>query len=257
MLVYSCDMGVDVLEFDQSVNKLHELINIYGGFIERENYSDGGNSSRWQYSNDQKWKTLTAVIRVPSLKYDEFCKEVENIGDLRSKNASVQNLTTEYSDLKTTLSIYEAKEQRYLDLLSELKDEQDAIRVENELTDIQVEIERTDTFGQRLKNTVAKTWDSFLYFLENLLFVIIRMLPYLLLIGLIVFIIIKLVKFFAKLAEKRNKKKYVQRVPQPIPPQPIPPQPIPPQPNNQMPQNQPANIPGNGAPHNDPPADKQ
>ena len=175
---------------------------------------------------------------------------------MRRKNASVQNLTTEYSDLKTTLSIYEAKEKRYLDILSELKSEQDAIQVENELTQIEIEIakiktrmnniendvaysyiyltlnevreykeqpviERTDTFGQRLKNTVSRTWDNFLYFLENLLFVIIRLLPYLLLIALIVFVIAKLVKFLAKLSEKRRQKKYQQRAQQaPAVPQP-------------------------------------
>ena len=256
MLIYSCDMSIDVLEFDQAVDRIHQLISKYKGFIESEKYSDGGNTSKWQYSDVEKWKNLTTVIRIPSSQYDNFCGEAEAIGDMRRKNASVQNLTTEYSDLKTTLSIYEAKEKRYLDILSELKSEQDAIQVENELTQIEIEIakiktrmnniendvaysyiyltlnevreykeqpviERTDTFGQRLKNTVSRTCDNFLYFLENLLFVIIRLLPYLLLIALIVFVIAKLVKFLAKLSEKRRQKKYQQRAQQaPAVPQP-------------------------------------
>ena len=219
MLVYSCDMGLDVLEFEDSVDKLHDLIDKYKGFIERENYSDGGSTTKWQYAEEQKWKTLSTVIRIPSASYDDFCKDIEKIGDMRNKNASVQNLTTEYSDLKTTLSIYEAKEKRYIDLLADMKSESEAIAVENELTNIQVEIariktrmnniendvaysyinltvnevreyteapviEKTDTFGQRFKNTVTRTWQGFLEFLEGLLFIIIRILPYLLLIGI-------------------------------------------------------------------------
>ncbi len=219
MLVYSCDMGLDVLEFEDSVDKLHDLIDKYKGFIERENYSDGGSTTKWQYAEEQKWKTLSTVIRIPSASYDDFCKDIEKIGDMRNKNASVQNLTTEYSDLKTTLSIYEAKEKRYIDLLADMKSESEAISVENELTNIQVEIakiktrmnniendvaysyinltvnevreyteepviEKTDTFGQRFKNTVTRTWQGFLEFLEGLLFIIIRILPYLLLIGI-------------------------------------------------------------------------
>ena len=219
MLVYSCDMSLDVLEFEDSVDKLHDLIDKYKGFIERENYSDGGSTTKWQYAEEQKWKTLSTVIRIPSASYDDFCKDIEKIGDMRNKNASVQNLTTEYSDLKTTLSIYEAKEKRYIDLLADMKSESEAIAVENELTNIQVEIariktrmnniendvaysyinltvnevreyteapviEKTDTFGQRFKNTVTRTWQGFLEFLEGLLFIIIRILPYLLLIGI-------------------------------------------------------------------------
>lgn len=259
MLVYSCDMSIDVLEFDKAVDKIHDLINNYNGFIESENYSDGGNTSKWQYSENEKWKTLHATIRIPSADYDDFCKSAEDIGDMRRKSSSVQNLTTEYSDLKTTLSIYESKEKRYLDILAEIKNEQDAIEVENELTNIQIEIakiktrmnniendvaysfinltlnevreysekpiiERTDTFGQRLKNTISKTWSSFLYFLENLLFIIIRVLPFLIVFGIIIFIIIKIIKFFSK----RNKEKLQQRMQQappmmqgaPMPPNP-------------------------------------
>ena len=239
MLVYSCDMSIDVLEFEQALDRFHGLIDKYKGFIESETYSDGGNSSQWKYTDDKKWKTLNAVIRIPSADYDAFCSDAEEIGDMRRKNASVQNLTTEYSDLKTTLSIYEAKEKRYLDLLKDITDEKEAISVESELTNIQIEIaklktrmnniendvaysyinltlnevreytaepvvEKTDTFGQRLKNTVTRTWNGFLGFLERLLFFIIEIFPYLVVFGIIIFIVIKLKKLFGKSHAKKK-----------------------------------------------------
>ena len=286
MLVYSCDMSIDVLEFDEAVDKIHELISTYNGFIESENYNDGGSTSKWQYSDSEKWKNLYATIRIPSADYEDFCKAAEKIGDMRRKSSSVQNLTTEYSDLKTTLSIYEAKEKRYLDILSEIKNEQEAIEVENELTTIQIEIakiktrmnniendvaysfinltlnevreysekpvvERTDTFGQRLKNTISRTWDGFLYFLENLLFILIRVLPYLIIIGIIIFITAKIIKFFSKRSEKHRKEKYQNRMQQ-APPMPIN-GPVPPNPQmippNVPPAAPPVNVPA-------PPADK-
>ena len=88
MLVYSCDMSIDVLDFDKSLDRIHELISSYNGFIESEVYSDGGSSSQWVYSDDEKWKSLSAVIRVPSASYDSFCSDIEEVGDLRRKNAS-------------------------------------------------------------------------------------------------------------------------------------------------------------------------
>ena len=250
MLVYSCDMSIDVLEFEQALDRFHGLIDKYKGFIESETYSDGGSSSQWKYTDDKKWKTLNAVIRIPSADYDAFCSDAEEIGDMRRKNASVQNLTTEYSDLKTTLGIYEAKEKRYLDLLKDITDEKEAISVESELTNIQIEIaklktrmnniendvaysyinltlnevreytaepveERTDTFGQRLKNTVSRTWDDFLGFLERLLFFIIEIFPYFVVFGIIIFIVIKLKKLFGKIRAKNKKPAAVTAEPKP------------------------------------------
>ena len=236
MLVYACDMSIDVLEFDESVDKLHALIDKYNGFLESENYSDGANTGKWQYSDEQKWKTLSTVIRIPSASYANFCKDAEAVGDMRRKNASVQNLTAEYSDLKTTLAIYEAKEKRYITLLSEMKSESEAISVEKELTNIQIEIariktrmtniendvaysyinltltevreyseepviEETDTFGQRLHNTISGTWKRFLASMEGLLFLLIRLLPYLFLLGIVLFILNQIRKSIKK---KRN-----------------------------------------------------
>lgn len=300
MLVYSCDMSIDVLEFNDSVDRIHDYIKQYNGFIESERYSDGGSSSQWMYSEEQKWKNFHAVIRIPSAQYEDFCKSAESVGDMRTKNASVQNLTTEYSDLKTTLSIYEAKEERYLEMLKEIKDQNKAISVEEELTDIQIEIARiktrmnniendvaysyvnltlnevrkytdkpavkkTDTFGQRLRNTLSSTWSGFLNFLEGFLFVIIKVLPYLLLIGIAAFIITKITKFCIKKSEIKKKKRYEEMVkngtvyggpifpngnnrPMPnIPPAPVPPAPTQngaPAPNQPAP---PANAPSAAA----------
>ena len=291
MLVYSCDMSIDVLEFDKAVDKIHELINNHQGFIENERYSDGGDTSQWLYSDDQKWKNFNAVIRVPSAQYDDFCKSVEAVGDMRKKDASVQNLTTEYSDLKTTLGIYEAKEDRYLEMLKEIKDQNKAISVEEELTNIQIEIARiktrmnniendvaysyvnlnvnevreytdkpvvkkTDTFGQRLGNTLSSTWSTFLSFLEGLLFVIIRVLPYLLLLGIFTFITVKIIKLIVRASEKAKKKRYEKMVKEGK----ISTAPLFPNGNNRpMPNNPPAPMPNypplqNGAPAPDQPA---
>lgn len=235
MLVYSCNLTVDVLDFDTAISSFKSNLDKYGAFPENENYSDGGSGSRWQYSDEEKWQTYTATVRVPSENYNEFCDAVAETGDLRSKNASVENVSREYYDLSATLEIYEAKEKRYIELLSTIQDEQYAIKVEEELTDIQIEIskiktrmndiqtdvaysyvyvtmnevreytaepEKTDTFIQRLSNTVSKATAKFLSVMENLLFILIYLFPHLAVIGLVIFIIVKIVMFNKK---RKNK----------------------------------------------------
>ncbi len=239
MLVYKCSMSIDVLEYKKSIEEYKELVNKYKGFVESENYSDGGSNSKWIYEDDEKFSSYTATVRIPSKDYDNFCSDLEKIGDLRNKNASVDNLSQEYSDLNTTLQVYEAKEKRYIDLLSTIQEDQYAIEVERELTNIQTQIAKiktrmktirddvaysyidvrisevkeytehvdppkTKTFADRLKNTVINTLYGFLNFLENLLFFIIEILPYILVFG-IAFIILK--KIFKALKNKAKIKK--------------------------------------------------
>jgi len=240
MLVYSCTMNIDVLEFEKSLEQFRTALDQYQGFVELEKYTDGGNSGKWYYEDDEKWNSYVATVRVPSRVYNDFCDSVAKLGDLRNKNASVENMNSEYYDLSTTLEIYEKKEERYLEMLSDITDDSKAIALEDKLTDIQIEIAKlktrmkkiesdvaysyvyvtinevkeykpapkepvkTDTFGQRLKNTISTTWKSFLIFLEELLFFIIRVLPYVVIIGLIVLVIRMIIKGIKKTAKKKK-----------------------------------------------------
>lgn len=240
MLVYYCTMEIDTLDFEGSLNSFRNTLDMYGGFIEQENYSDGGGGNRWYYENEDKWQSYTATLRVPSKNYEAFCNSAGQLGDLRGKNARVENVSQEYSDLATTLEIYEAKEDRYIALLANITEDEYAVAVERELTDIQINIAnirtrmnairtdvaysyvyitlnevkeyvsapvKTDTFFDRLSNTLSDAGNGFLEFLEGLLFMIIYLAPYLVLIGIVVFVIILIVKKSKKRrADKRAEK---------------------------------------------------
>ena len=240
MLIYSCTMGIDVLDFDPSVENFKAMLKQYQGFVESEDFNDGGNMSRWYDEKAEKWSTYRATVRVPSRVYDDFCNEVAGLGDLRSKNASAENVSQEYSDLSTTLKIYEQKENRYLELLAKAQDEVNAVAIEEKLTGVLVEIAKlktrmnqiktdvaysyvyvtinevkeyqaepvhTDTFGERLSNTLKDAGKGFLNFLENLLFFLIYALPYLILFGFGIFRFVKIVKVLANAGRKRKEKK--------------------------------------------------
>lgn len=227
MLVYTCHMEIDTLDFKTSVDTFKNDLESYGGFIEQENYSDGGGGGRWYSENSEKWQSYTATVRVPGKNYDAFCNSAGELGDLRSKNASVQNFSQEYTDLATSLEIYEAKEKRYIALLADITEDEYAVAIERELTDIQIQIAnirtrmntiradvaysyvyitinevkeysaepiKTDTFADRLGNTLNNAGRGFLEFLEGLLFVLIYLAPYLVLFGIVAFIVIFAVK---------------------------------------------------------------
>ena len=54
--------------------------------------------------------------------------------------------------------------------------------------------EQTDTFFQRLGNTITDTWKNFQIFLETMLFFFIRIMPYAVIIGLIILVVLWITK---------------------------------------------------------------
>ena len=248
-LVYTCDLSIDTLDFEASIKTLTGLIEKNEGFVETEEYSDGSSYDYYNYTyvdDSSKHNRYTATIRIPSKKYEDFLDDAADLGDVRSRNARVDNVSQEYTDLNTTLEVYEAAYDRYMKLLSETTDDEYALKLQQEITDTQIEIARIktrlnkidtdvlysfvnisirevskydakplpkDTFTQRLVSEIEDTFYGFLDFLEGLLFLIIHMLPYAALIGIIIVIVRYIRKKMGKLPlmevwrTKREKRK--------------------------------------------------
>ncbi len=239
MLVYSCNMEIDVMDFQKAVSEFKSTLKEYNGFVESENYTDNGSKSHYLNNDKTLMHTYSATVRIPSSKYDSFVSGLDSIGTLRSKVAKAENISQEYSDAKTTLEIYEAKRDRYIKMLSTITDEEYAISIEKELTNIEIEIKKLKTnmnkmnndvaysyvnielnevteyttpysektFLQKLQETVKRSWEYFLYICQTILFIFIFFLPYIAIIAIIIFIIFKITKN----KKKKNPQNYTRR----------------------------------------------
>lgn len=236
MLIYNCDLVIDTLAFDQSVADFKAALVSAEGFVEKENYYDNYHDSGFYVEEKEKKRTYEATVRVPSGRYGEFLEGAGSLGDVRTQNAYVENVSQEYTDLATALEIYEAKEQRYINLLSTITDDQYALEVERELMDIEIQIAQLktrmnrirtdvaysyinitirevreytetkseDTFSQRMLNRIQDSWHIFLYVAEGLLVIFIMLFPYLLILLTLILLIL--------LLNRRYKKKVQQRI---------------------------------------------
>lgn len=246
MLVYRGALSIDTLDFNTSVNDFKALINEKGGFIESESYTDN-RSTNGYYAIDaaEKHNVYSAMIRVPSSEYDAVMNSAGSFGDVRNKSSNATNVTQQYGTYKSQLEIYETEYKRYLALLEEATEDEYALMIENELFNIQIQIatlkssitniendvaysyiditikevtkyedapEKTDTFGDRFKNTCKASWTGFLNVLERLLFFIILNIYYLIIIAAIIIAIILVVKKKRKKKALKNTNASVQTV---------------------------------------------
>ncbi len=209
MLIYRGNVTISTKEFDKDLEKLKNMLESFDCFFEDERM--------WtDYSyDDRNLYNYSATIRVASKQYNKLLEGLNEIGTVTNLGSSCENVSAEYTDTVVAIDIYEAERDRYVNLLRTITDDQYAIEVQRELTDIELKLaqyrarkqnietdvsysyvtidlsevreyeqqtEYNDSFFKRLWNTIANTFFGFCTFLEGLLFFLIRISPYILLI---------------------------------------------------------------------------
>lgn len=206
MLIYCGNVSLTTKNFSNDLKQLKSMLSDYDCFFENE--------STWtEYSyDDRDLYHYSATIRVASGDYEKLLDGLNSIGTMKSLSSSCENVSAEYTDTIVAIDIYEAERDRYVKLLSTITDDQYAIEVQRELTDIELKLaqyrarkqnietdvtysyitidlrevreyvqqtEYSANFFERLWNTVVNTFYGFTNFLENVLFFVIEKLPYL------------------------------------------------------------------------------
>ncbi len=212
-LVYTSNLRLQTLEYDECVKSIRDNIKKYNGFIEQESEYD--NAHRWYYDDYVKTsgtKTLELTIRIPSSKYEDFLAAAEGSGKVISRTAYVENISKQYYETDTYIKSLEIQQERLLSMMEQATTIEDMITVEGRLSDIQYQlnsaktklssmdadvaystinieieevmeytyeepIQKKNTFFDRLKNTISDAWYSFWGILEGLLFFVIRAIP--------------------------------------------------------------------------------
>ena len=239
-LVYYCDLDIETLDYAGTMSTIKNTIKKYNGVIQSENESD--DSYHWYYEDYRKTGgTLHNYlqVRIPSEKYDSFLSELDGIGKIISKSTSVDNISQQYYDTTTQIEALQIQEKNLLAMLEKCETIEDMITVQDRLSEVQYELNslqttrrymdvdvaysyvninvsevleyhyesepvKTNTFIDRLQNTLKSTGTGFLSFMEGLLFIVIRLMPYLLIAAVICLIFRKKIK--QKLDDRKEDK---------------------------------------------------
>jgi len=94
------------------------------------------------------------TIRIPSEKFEETLKQIEQLGKVIRKSISTEDVTDVYVDLEARLRNCEAREARLLALLNQCSTVKEVLMVEEELSRVRGEIESIKGQMRYLKNRV-------------------------------------------------------------------------------------------------------
>jgi hypothetical protein len=123
---------VETDTFDQSFSRVIAAARRYGGDVV------GSSTS----TNDDGDTFGSVTVRVPVDNFEDLVVGVGDVGEVRDRDISSQDVSAEYTDLESRLRHLRAQERFYLQLLERAESVNDAIAVQQQLDGIQSQIEQ-------------------------------------------------------------------------------------------------------------------
>ncbi|MEL6944371.1 MAG: DUF4349 domain-containing protein [Bacteroidota bacterium] len=135
LVIYTAYVSVVVKDLDAQQEQLQ-------GFIKQHQaYLESGSTNSW-------------TIRVPRASFEPLLAQIEDLGEVRSKNLYSQDVTDQYRDTEIRLETLEKTRQRYLELLNKAEKVNEILEIERELERINIDIESMKGQLKRLDGQV-------------------------------------------------------------------------------------------------------
>lgn len=134
------------LATDEVSQRFEDVANIAagaGGFVA---------SSSFGFRDEEQVASVT--LRVPGTQYQRVLAELRKLGDVRSEQATSNDVTEQFTDLESRLRNLQRTEQQYLELLGRAQTVDEILVVQDRLSQVRGEIEQVQGRIQLLEDQV-------------------------------------------------------------------------------------------------------
>lgn len=145
LIIKNASLSLEVANVSEAEASIRQTAARLGGFVVSTTTYGFGDSMQ-----------STIVFRVPAERFEEALSGVEGLAKkVLSRNISGEDVTEEYVDLESRLRNLEATRDRLFDLLQRTDKVEDALRVNQALSDVQGQIEQIKGRMQYLQRSAA------------------------------------------------------------------------------------------------------
>lgn len=141
-------MAVEVENFTTASEEIAATARETGGYVSDSNrqlHRDG----------DESWYTGYVVVRVPSDQYRAMQETVGEQGTVRSEETTTEDVTDQLVDLEARLENLRSRRDRLRTFYEEADDTEELLRIEEQLSAVQSDIERLEAKKRSLEQRVA------------------------------------------------------------------------------------------------------
>lgn len=146
--IITMDIQAEAEDLDAALSAVTEKAGALGGYIEDQSQYNGS-----LYSG-RRYRSASLTVRVPAEKLEEFTAAVENAGNVVSSSRSTQDVTLEYVDTESRITALKTEQARLLELMDEAATMSDLLEIESRLTDVRGELEQYTSRLKVLENQV-------------------------------------------------------------------------------------------------------
>jgi len=147
-LIKTVNMSVETREFDELISNISSKVRQLGGYL--ENSEINGNS--YGYTSG---RTAYMVARIPQENLDSFVTNIESQSNITNKNESAEDVTLQYSDVKSHIDSLKIEQDRLNVLLEQADSLETIIALESRLTEVRYEVESYESRLRSMDNQVT------------------------------------------------------------------------------------------------------
>ena len=147
LLIRTVTMAAETKEFESARQSIEDKVKELGGYIENSGVSGTGKTGSLRRANFR--------IRVPADKLDELISTVGSGCTVTSTSESTSDVTLNYVDTKAKLESLRVEQKQLTELLSQAKDLDSIIVLQDRLTQIRYQIESAESTLRVLENQVS------------------------------------------------------------------------------------------------------
>jgi hypothetical protein len=146
-VILNATLSLQVQKPDETEQKVRALVQQKGGYILKS-----------QTNGEQDRRSVNLTVKVPAANFDEVLNTLESKTfalKVLTRSVSGDDVTDEYVDLESRLRTLRATEARLLDFLKQAKTVEEALQVNQQLTDLQGQIEQASGRRKFLEESTA------------------------------------------------------------------------------------------------------
>jgi Domain of unknown function (DUF4349) len=131
--------------FEDKIDDVHAIVDSYGGFVVSSTASQG---------RDKRLVEGSLGLRIPAESYDDALSRLRQLGKVESLEESGKDVSQEFVDLNARIRQLRAVEAQLLELLQQANDVPAALAVQNQLSQVQLDLEQARGRLQYLNDRV-------------------------------------------------------------------------------------------------------
>ncbi len=147
-LIKTVTLNMETKEFDSLLSGIQDKVEETEGYTETSYISGNG-----YYETGNRSAQMT--LRIPVDKLDGFVTTVSGLGNVTSKNESVEDITLQYVDTESHKQALETEQERLLALMEQADNVEDTIKIETRLSEIRYELQTYESTLRTYDNQVS------------------------------------------------------------------------------------------------------